>query len=59
MIKAAAGSGGDDVAAGMELLRSYGFEPVRLASGFGPGMVLLTLAGLALSELRIGKREKK
>jgi len=46
MIKAAAGSGGDDVAAGMELLRSYGFEPVRLASGFGPGMVLLTLAGL-------------
>lgn len=46
MIKAAAESGGDDVAAGMELLRSYGFEPVRLASGFGPGMVLLTLAGL-------------
>ena len=45
MIKAASGSGGDD-AAGMELLRSYGFEPVRLASGFGPGMVLLTLAGL-------------
>ena len=46
MIKAAAESGGDDVAAGVELLRSYGFEPVRLASGFGPGMVLLTLAGL-------------
>ena len=45
MIKAASGSGGDD-AAGMELLRSYGFEPVRLVSGFGPGMVLLTLAGL-------------
>ena len=46
MIKAAAGSGGDDVAAGVELLRSYGFEPVRLASGFGPGTVLITLAGL-------------
>ena len=45
MIKAASGSGGDD-AAGMELLRSYGFEPFRLVSGFGPGMVLLTLAGL-------------
>lgn len=45
MIKAASEGVGDD-AAGMELLRSYGFEPVRLVSGFGPGMVLLTLAGL-------------
>ncbi|WP_276949645.1 sensor histidine kinase [Enterocloster lavalensis] len=46
MIKAASEGVGDGAAAGMELLRSYGFEPVRLASGFGPGMVLLTLAGL-------------